>query len=109
MIDYVFQRAPQICLTSAKRKTGKKKIPSISNHRILFYIFKNIYKFFLKFFNYTNWKIIAIEMKRIIIFGPFFTRSAHFDSPKDEFFAVPTFIFLKISKKNHVTYLCTQF
>jgi hypothetical protein len=48
-------------------------------------------------------------VKRIIIFGPFFTGSTHFDSPKDEVFAVPTFIFLKISKKNHVTHLCSQF
>jgi hypothetical protein len=58
---------------------------------------------FLIFFNHMDWKIIAIKVKRIIIFGPFFTGSAYFESPKDEFFAKPTFIFLKISKKNHVT------
>jgi hypothetical protein len=34
-------------------------------------------------------------VKRIIIFGPFFIGSAHFDSPKAESFVVPTFVFLK--------------
>jgi hypothetical protein len=46
-----------------------------------------------------DWKIIAIEVKRIIIFWLFFTRSTHFDSPKDELFAVPKFILFKNLKE----------
>jgi hypothetical protein len=42
-----------------------------------------------------DWKIIAIEVKRIIIFGPFFIESAYFDTPKDNFFVIPIFIFLR--------------
>jgi hypothetical protein len=42
-----------------------------------------------------DWKIIATGVWKIIIFGPFFTGSSHFDSPKDEIFVVPTFFFLK--------------
>jgi hypothetical protein len=94
-----FLKSSSIYLTSTKSKIGKKiiikNIPSISNHRILFYTIKNIYKLSFKLFYYKDWKIIEIEVKRIIIFGPFFTGSAHFDSPKDENFVVPTFIFLK--------------
>ena len=78
-----------------RAKLGEKKtFSTISSHRVLFYTIKNIYKFF-NFFDHLDWKIVAIEMKRIIIFRPFFIGLAHFDSPKAEIFAVPTFIFLK--------------
>jgi hypothetical protein len=85
----------KFALQVQRAKPEKKTFPSISNHRILFYTIKNIYGFFLKNIDYTNWKIIAIEVKRIIIFGPFFTGSAHFDFPQNEIFVVLTFIFLK--------------
>jgi hypothetical protein len=56
-----------------------------------------------------DWKIIAIDLKRTKFFGPSFTGSAYFDSPKDEFFAILIVIFLKISKKKCVAYLCAKF
>jgi hypothetical protein len=79
-----------------REKLEKRTFPSISNHRILFYTIKKIYGFKKINFNHINWKIMAIEVKRFIIFGPFFIGSAYFDSPKDEIFVLPTFIFLKI-------------
>jgi hypothetical protein len=85
----------KFALQVQRANSEKETFPLISNHRILFYTIKNIMGFLFYNSNHMNWKIIAIEVKRIINIRPFFTRSAHFDSPKDEIFAVPIFIFLK--------------